>query len=121
QRSVRETGIRWYVAHPDDPNVWPAEFRDQPAFESTAIESTTCSVVSICAADLQTVWQSHVVFTRRSAANVERSLSLICKHLRNPQSIFTELTNCAVARCAKYSIWVRHCCLSSRIGSPHLT
>ena len=27
-------GIRWYVAHPDDPNVWPAEFRDQPAFES---------------------------------------------------------------------------------------
>jgi len=34
QRNVRETGIRWYVAHPDDPNVWPAEFRDQPAFES---------------------------------------------------------------------------------------
>jgi hypothetical protein len=34
QRSVRETGIRWYVAHPDDRNVWPAEFRDQPAFES---------------------------------------------------------------------------------------
>jgi hypothetical protein len=34
QRAVRETGIRWYVAHPDDPNVWPAEFRDQPAFES---------------------------------------------------------------------------------------
>jgi hypothetical protein len=34
QRSVRETGIRWYVAHPDDPNVWPAEFRGQPAFES---------------------------------------------------------------------------------------
>jgi hypothetical protein len=34
QRSVRETGIRWYVANPDDPNVWPAEFRDQPAFES---------------------------------------------------------------------------------------
>jgi len=34
QRSVRETGIRWYVAHPDDSNVWPAEFRDQPAFES---------------------------------------------------------------------------------------
>jgi hypothetical protein len=34
QSSVRETGIRWYVAHPDDPNVWPAEFRDQPAFES---------------------------------------------------------------------------------------
>jgi hypothetical protein len=35
QSSVRETGIRWYVAHPDDPNVWPAEFRDQPAFESS--------------------------------------------------------------------------------------
>jgi hypothetical protein len=34
QRGVRETGIRWYVAHPEDPNVWPAEFRDQPAFES---------------------------------------------------------------------------------------
>ena len=34
QRSVRETGIRWYVAHPGDPNVWPAEFRDRPAFES---------------------------------------------------------------------------------------
>ena len=34
QRCVRETGIRWYVAHPDDPNVWPAEFRDHPAFES---------------------------------------------------------------------------------------
>ena len=34
QRSARETEIRWYVAHPDDPNVWPAEFRDQPAFES---------------------------------------------------------------------------------------
>ena len=34
QQSVRETGIRWYVAHPDDSNVWPAEFRDRPAFES---------------------------------------------------------------------------------------
>jgi hypothetical protein len=34
QRSVRETEIRWYVAHPGDPNVWPPEFRDQPAFES---------------------------------------------------------------------------------------
>ena len=34
QRTARETGIRWYVAHPDDPNTWPAEFRDQPAFES---------------------------------------------------------------------------------------
>jgi hypothetical protein len=34
QRSVRETDIRWYVAHPNDPNVWPAEFHDHPAFES---------------------------------------------------------------------------------------
>ena len=34
QRSVRATGIRWYMFHPDDSNVWPAEFRDQPAFES---------------------------------------------------------------------------------------
>ena len=34
QRSVHETGIRWYVAHPGDTSVWPAEFRDQPAFES---------------------------------------------------------------------------------------
>jgi hypothetical protein len=34
QRCVRETGIRWYVAHPDDANRWPAEFRNQPAFES---------------------------------------------------------------------------------------
>jgi hypothetical protein len=34
QRSVRETGIRWYVVHPDDPNVWPAELRDDPIFES---------------------------------------------------------------------------------------
>ncbi len=34
QRSVRETGIRWYVVHPDDSDLWPAEFRDQPAFES---------------------------------------------------------------------------------------
>lgn len=34
QRSVRETGIRWYMAHPGDPNGWPAEFRDHPAFES---------------------------------------------------------------------------------------
>jgi len=34
QRYVRETGIRWYVAHPDDANRWPAEFRNQPAFES---------------------------------------------------------------------------------------
>jgi len=34
QRAVRETGIRWYVMHPGDPNVFPAGFRDQPAFES---------------------------------------------------------------------------------------
>jgi len=34
QRYVRETGIRWYMAHPDDANRWPAEFRNQPAFES---------------------------------------------------------------------------------------
>jgi hypothetical protein len=34
QQSVRETGIRWYVAHPDDSNVWPPEFHDRPAFES---------------------------------------------------------------------------------------
>ncbi|HWH91531.1 MAG TPA: hypothetical protein VNV64_07020, partial [Candidatus Binatia bacterium] len=34
QRSVRETGIRWYMVHPDDFNVWPTEFRDHPAFES---------------------------------------------------------------------------------------
>jgi hypothetical protein len=34
QRSVRETGIRWYVIHPGDPNIWPAEFRDRPVFES---------------------------------------------------------------------------------------
>jgi hypothetical protein len=32
RRSVRETEIRWYVRHPEDPNDWPAEF--QPAFES---------------------------------------------------------------------------------------
>jgi hypothetical protein len=34
QRSVRETGIRWYLVHPGDLNVWPAEFRDHPIFES---------------------------------------------------------------------------------------
>jgi hypothetical protein len=34
QRGVRETGIRWYVVHPGDPNVWPAEFRNHPVFES---------------------------------------------------------------------------------------
>ena len=51
QRSVRETGIRWLVAHPDDSNVWPAEFAISRRSSPTAIESTTCSVVSICAAD----------------------------------------------------------------------
>jgi hypothetical protein len=35
QRSVRETGIRWYVIHPGDSNVWPGEFRDRPVFESS--------------------------------------------------------------------------------------
>jgi hypothetical protein len=34
QRSVRETGIRWYVVHPDDSYAWPTEFRDRPLFES---------------------------------------------------------------------------------------
>jgi hypothetical protein len=34
QRSVRETGIRWYVVHPGDSNFWPTEFRDRPLFES---------------------------------------------------------------------------------------
>jgi hypothetical protein len=34
QRSVRETGIRWYVVHPGDTSFWPAEFRDRPLFES---------------------------------------------------------------------------------------
>jgi hypothetical protein len=34
QRSVRETGIRWYVVYPDDTNAWPAEFRNHPTFES---------------------------------------------------------------------------------------
>jgi hypothetical protein len=34
QHSVRETGIRWYVAHPGDSNSWPTEFRDRAAFES---------------------------------------------------------------------------------------
>lgn len=34
QRMVRETGIRWYVLHPGDSVGWPAEFRDQPQFES---------------------------------------------------------------------------------------
>jgi hypothetical protein len=35
QRSVRETGIRWYLLHPGDSSVWPAEFRDHPVFESS--------------------------------------------------------------------------------------
>ena len=34
QRSVRETGIRWYVVHPGDSNFWPEEFHSRPAFES---------------------------------------------------------------------------------------
>jgi hypothetical protein len=34
QRSVLETGIRWYLLHPSDSSVWPAEFRDHPSFES---------------------------------------------------------------------------------------
>lgn len=38
QRSVRETGIRWYVIHPGDPNVWPAEFRNHPIFESNGYQ-----------------------------------------------------------------------------------
>jgi hypothetical protein len=35
QRSVRETGIRWYVMHPGDSYTWPIEFRDHPVFESS--------------------------------------------------------------------------------------
>jgi hypothetical protein len=38
QRSVRETGIRWYVIHPGDPNIWPAEFRNHPIFESNGYQ-----------------------------------------------------------------------------------
>jgi hypothetical protein len=34
QRSVHETGIRWYVLHPGDSCPWPTEFRDRPLFES---------------------------------------------------------------------------------------
>ena len=34
QRSVHQTGIRWYVIHPGDSNFWPTAFRDRPAFES---------------------------------------------------------------------------------------
>jgi hypothetical protein len=38
QRSVRETGIRWYVIHPGDLNLWPAEFRNHPIFESNGYQ-----------------------------------------------------------------------------------
>jgi hypothetical protein len=38
QRGVRETGIRWYVLHPGDPNIWPAEFRNHPIFESNGYQ-----------------------------------------------------------------------------------
>ena len=34
QRSVHETGIRWYVVHPGDSCAWPTEFCDRPLFES---------------------------------------------------------------------------------------
>jgi hypothetical protein len=34
QRSVHETGIRWYVVHPGDSYAWPTEFRNRPVFES---------------------------------------------------------------------------------------
>ena len=34
QRSVHETGIRWYIVHPGDSCVWPTEFCDRPLFES---------------------------------------------------------------------------------------
>jgi hypothetical protein len=34
QRSVHDTGIRWYVVHPDDFIFWPTKFRDRPIFES---------------------------------------------------------------------------------------
>jgi hypothetical protein len=34
QRSVRRTGIRWYVVHPGDSYAWPTEFRDRPVVES---------------------------------------------------------------------------------------
>lgn len=34
QRTVRETGIRWYVAHRGDSSAWPAAFQDHPVFES---------------------------------------------------------------------------------------
>jgi hypothetical protein len=34
QRSVHETGIRWYVVHPGDSCAWPTEFCDHPLFES---------------------------------------------------------------------------------------
>jgi hypothetical protein len=34
QRSVHDTGIRWYVVHPGDSIFWPTEFRDRPSFAS---------------------------------------------------------------------------------------
>jgi hypothetical protein len=34
QRAVRETGIRWYLVHPNDSNFWPTEFLNRPSFES---------------------------------------------------------------------------------------
>jgi len=34
QRTVRDTGLRWYVVHPGDSYPWPTEFRDHPVFES---------------------------------------------------------------------------------------
>jgi hypothetical protein len=34
QHSARETGIHWFVCHPDDHYPWPREFLDHPVFES---------------------------------------------------------------------------------------
>lgn len=34
QHSARETGIKWFVCHPDDHYPWPREFLDHPVFES---------------------------------------------------------------------------------------
>jgi hypothetical protein len=31
---VAQMRVRWYVQHPGDPCVWPAELRDRPAFQS---------------------------------------------------------------------------------------
>jgi hypothetical protein len=33
-RQARETGIRWYLAHPEESLAWPASVRDAPAFAS---------------------------------------------------------------------------------------